>query len=191
MKLDVAQHAVHLAAHHSRAVSSGLIEAPRNPPSFCDGRLLGISCSQPGCCRRVLILVSPDPRTCRERQIFECRRVRPEHRDRRATVSATSHGRPGACTGSTSPVLPHTAPTAAVRPGRPHVPDWAQAPRVPACAAGNGGQPHVGHLPVPVRPPALATVSRSAPPMSTSDPPRADPCRATRCRHDWPPRRIA
>jgi hypothetical protein len=35
-------------------------------------------------------------------------------------------------------VLPHTAPTAAVRPGRRHGPGWAQAPRVPACAAGRG-----------------------------------------------------
>ena len=54
-----------------------------------------------------------------------------------ATVSATSMVvGPAPAPGSRSPVLPHTAPTAAVRPGRRRVRDWAQAPRVPACAAG-------------------------------------------------------
>jgi len=86
------------------------------------------------------------------------------------TVSATSMVGPAPAPGSTSPVLPHTAPTAAVRPGRRHVPDWAQAPRVPACAAGNGGQPRAGHLPVPVNRPLWRQCH--VPPRCPSRPPR-------------------
>jgi hypothetical protein len=46
-------------------------------------------------------------------------------------------GRPGPAPGSAWSAC--TPPTAAVRPGLRHVPGWAQAPRVPACAAGTAG----------------------------------------------------
>jgi hypothetical protein len=61
----------------------------------------------------------PDDRILRELDLFIVISA--------TTVSATSTA---PAPGYTSPVLTRTAATAAVRLGRLHVPDWAQAPRV-------------------------------------------------------------
>jgi hypothetical protein len=67
---------------------------------------------------------------------------------------------------------PHTAPTAAVRPGRRHLPGWAQAPRVPVCAARTAGILGVGHAL-----PACAVRTTGAP--STPFSMQVTPCSAS------------
>jgi hypothetical protein len=90
------------------------------------------------------------------------------------TVLATSMVGPTPAPGPTSPVLPQTAPTAAVRFRRRHAPDWAQAPRVPGCAAGTAGIPGVGHSSASVRgenDPAWASVDAGQHMLVTSSRP--------------------
>jgi hypothetical protein len=63
--------------------------------------------------------------------------------DGAATVTATPMVDPVPAPGSYEPRVAAHGPKAAVRPGRLHVPDRAQAPRV-ACTAGTAGDPGVG-----------------------------------------------